>query len=103
LAAGSAARPARRGPGWYVADFHAVALLDRTPVVTIERREIVSDQDGLDEISLGFSLRDTGSPTELGLRVLYGGRLAHRRPRPAAGCGWRSGCPGRCGRPNGTS
>src|SRR6185436_8603627 len=83
LAAGSAARPARRGPGWYVADFHAVALLDRTPVVTIERREIVSDQDGLDEISLGFSLRDTGSPTELGLRVLYGGRLA--RPEAASG------------------
>ena len=83
LAGGSAARPARRGPGWYVADFHAVALLDRTPVVTIERREIVSDQDGLDEISLGFSLRDTGSPTELGLRVLYGGRLA--RPEAASG------------------
>jgi hypothetical protein len=76
LAAGSAARAARRGPGWYVADFHAVALLDRADPMTIERREIVSDQDGLGEITLGFSLRDTGSPTGIGLRVLYGGQLA---------------------------
>ena len=75
----AAAAPARsrqsRGPGWYVADFHAVALLDRADPVTIERREIVSAVDGLEEIALGFSLRDSGSPTELGLRVLYGGRL----------------------------
>ena len=83
LDAGSPARALRRGPGWYVADFHALALLDRTDPVTIERREIVSDQDGLDEIALGFSLRDTGSPTELGLRVLYGGQLA--QPEAASG------------------
>ena len=82
LAAGSSTRP-RRGPGWYVAGFHAVALLDRTDPVTIERREIVSDQDGLDEITLGFSLRDTGSPTEIRLRVLYGGLLAE--PEAASG------------------
>ncbi len=76
LAAGAPARSGRgRGPGWYVADFHAVALLDRADPVTIERREIVSAVDGLEEITLGFSLRDTGSPTELGLRVLYGGQL----------------------------
>jgi hypothetical protein len=83
LDAGSPAGARRRGPGWYVADFHALALLDRTEPVTIERREIVSDRDGLDEITLGFSLRDTGSPTELGMRVLYGGRLA--QPEAASG------------------
>ena len=83
LAAGSPAPSPPHGPGWYVADFHAVALLDRADPVTIERREIVSDRDGLDEITLGFSLRDTGSPTELGMRVLYGGQLA--QPEAASG------------------
>jgi hypothetical protein len=83
LAAGTPARPARRGPGWYVAEFHAVVLLDRADPVTIERREIVSDRDGLDEITIGFSLRDTGSPTEIGLRVLYGGQLG--QPEAASG------------------
>ena len=83
LAAGSPAPSPPHGPGWYVADFHAVALLDRADPVTIERREIVSDRDGLDEITLGFSLRDAGSPTELGMRVLYGGQLA--QPEAASG------------------
>jgi len=73
LVAGSAAR---RGPGWYVTDFYAAAMLDRPDPLTIERREIVADRDGLDEITLAFSLRDTGSPTDLNLRVLYGGQLA---------------------------
>lgn len=83
LDTGTAGSPAgRRGPGWYVADFHSVLLLDETEPVTIERREIVAERDGLDEITLGFSLRsaDTAaalqSPTDLGLRLLYGGRLA---------------------------
>ena len=91
LAAGSPAPSRRRGPGWYVADFHAVALLDRADPMTIERREIVSDRDGLDEITLGFSLRDTGSPTELGLRVLYGGQLAE--PEAASGSRMRVAAP----------
>ena len=87
LDAGSPARARRRGPGWYVTDFYALALLDRPDPLTIERREIVADRDGLDEIALAFSLRDTGSPTDLNLRVLYGGQLAEPRRRPAAGCG----------------
>ena len=84
LVAGAAARSGRRGPGWYVTDFHAVALLDRADPMTIERREIVADKEGLDEITLAFSLRDTGSPTALNLRVLYGGQLAEPEPASAS-------------------
>lgn len=76
LAAGLPARAARRGPGWYVADFHLSVLMDRPQPMTVERREIVSDQDDLEEIALGWSLRASGAPTDLGVQVLYGGRLA---------------------------
>jgi hypothetical protein len=84
LVAGAAARSGRQGPGWYVTDFHAVALLDRADPMTIERREIVADKEDLDEITLAFSLRDTGSPTVLNLRVLYGGQLAEPVPASAS-------------------
>jgi hypothetical protein len=77
----------RRGPGWYVSDFHLVVLLDGDEPVTIERREIVAEWDGLDEIMLAWSLRATDSPagslTDLGLRPLYGGQLA--QPEEASG------------------
>lgn len=78
LGTGAAAvASARRGVGWYVARFEAVALLDRTELVTVERRVIVAERDGLDRIVLAFSLRDParGSPSDLGIRVLYGGAL----------------------------
>lgn len=78
LGAGSAAvSSGRRGVGWYVAEFHAVALLDRPEPLTVERRVIVAERDGLDRIVLGFSLRDPAhaSPSDLGIRVLYGGTL----------------------------
>lgn len=71
----------RRGPGWYVADFHALLLLDEPQPVTIERREIVAERDGLTEITLGWSLRPGNadaalrSPADIPLRLLYGGRL----------------------------
>ena len=75
LAAGSPARPARRGAGFHVADFHLTVLMDRPQPMTIERREIESDHDGLDELTLGWSVRATVAPTDLALQVLYGGRL----------------------------
>lgn len=78
LRAGSAAvSSGRRGVGWYVADFHAVALLDRPEPLTVERRVIVAERDGLDRIVLGWSVRGggEGSAAHLGIRVLYGGAL----------------------------
>jgi hypothetical protein len=83
---GSSAPPpstARRGAGWYVSDFHAAVLLDGAEPITIERREIVAERDGLAEITLGWSVRADRSPTEIDLRVVYGGTLAE--PEEASG------------------
>src|SRR5215212_781118 len=53
LSTAAATRAGRRGPGWHVHSFDAVALLDSDRPVTLERRLIVADRDGLDRITLG--------------------------------------------------
>jgi hypothetical protein len=73
----SAVSSGRRGVGWYVAEFHAAALLGGPASTTVERRVVVAERDGLDRIQLGWSLRTpaTGPGSDLGIRVLYGGTL----------------------------
>lgn len=78
----------RRGGGWYVAEFHAAALLGGPGSTTVERWVIVAERGGLDRIQLAWSLRmPATAPEALGIRVLYGGMLdppeetAGRRPR----------------------
>jgi hypothetical protein len=65
--------------GWYVQDFHAVLLLDRSTPEAIERRSIVAEQDGLDFIDVLITLprEPTGraSSHDLLMEVLYGAAL----------------------------
>jgi hypothetical protein len=73
-----------RGPGWHVHSFDAVALLDGDRPITVERRLIVADRDGLDQIMLGWSVPVDSDPGgELHVRVLYGGVLADREQQTA--------------------
>ncbi|MFL6128535.1 MAG: hypothetical protein ACJ73E_05670 [Mycobacteriales bacterium] len=84
LSTSASARAGRRGPGWYVQSFHAVALLDGDRRVTVERRVIVAERDGLDHIQLGWSLPvQEGDGSGLDVRVLYGGVLAQREQQTA--------------------
>ena len=73
----SAPAGGRRGVGWYVAEFHAAALLGGPASTTVERRVVVAERDGLDRIQLAWSLRTpaAGPESDLGIRVLYGGTL----------------------------
>lgn len=76
----TAARPGAgvRGPGWHVESFDWVVLLDGDRPLTVERRLIVADRDGLDRIVLGWSLpADPGG--DIDVRALYGGVLARRQ------------------------
>ena len=80
----TAARPGAgvRGPGWHVQSFDCVVLLDRDRPLTVERRRIVADRDGLDRIVLGWSL-PVGPGRDIDVRVLYGGVLADREQQTA--------------------
>lgn len=77
LSTAAAVRAGRHGPGgWHVQSFEAVTLLDGDHPMTVERRVIVADRDGLDQITLGWSLPVDGAHRDLDVRVLYGGVLA---------------------------
>lgn len=71
-----------RGPGWHVQDFDWVVLLDGDRPLTVERRRIVADRDGLDRIDLGWSL-PVGPGEDIDVRVLFGGVLAERQQQTA--------------------
>ena len=83
----STAVTVRRGrggaSGWHVQSFDAVALLDGDRPMTVERRLIVADRDGLDRIALGWSVAAHPDGRDLDVRVLYGGVLAGRQQQTA--------------------
>jgi hypothetical protein len=86
LAAGLPAAEPAPGEGWYVRRFTALVRMDgQSPEVT-ESRTIVSTREGLDELDTEFSLprhpADRRPTHDLGVTVLYGGRLV-RRDRPS--------------------
>jgi hypothetical protein len=79
------AAPAGSGEGWYVERFSALVLMDgSTPEVT-ETRTIVATRDGIGELDTEFSLPrhpDDRRPThDLGVALLYGGKLVRRQRR----------------------
>jgi len=84
LSTATAAGRRERGPGWHVQSFEAVALLDGERPITVERRLIVADRDGLDRIALGWSLPAQGGGLDLDVRMLYGGVLAGRQQQTAS-------------------
>jgi hypothetical protein len=74
-----------RSDGWYVRRFSALVRLDgRTPEVT-ETRMVVATRDGLGELETEFSLprhpADRRPTHDLGVALLYGGRLVRRQQR----------------------
>jgi len=76
-AAGAAAALGLRPGGWYVESFHAVVTLDTDTPMTVERRVVVAERDGLDHLVLGWSVprADGGGPQDVLVQVLYGGVL----------------------------
>jgi hypothetical protein len=69
------------GDGWYVESYHAAVVLDSGPPMTIERRVVVAERDGLDQLVLPWSLPrvETASDVhDLHVRALYGGRLVRK-------------------------
>lgn len=74
------------GDGWYVRRFTALVRMDAQAPEITEARTIVATQDGLDELDTEFSLprhpADRRPHHDLGVTVLYGGRLV-RRERPS--------------------
>ncbi|MFD2417518.1 hypothetical protein [Amycolatopsis pigmentata] len=68
--------------GWYVASFDALVRLDSLSPVVQERRRIIATRDGVDEIIPSVSVprhpADRTTAHELGVSVLYGGRLVRR-------------------------
>lgn len=78
-ATGSARPQAGPNEGWYVAEFSAALMLDRPAPVAIERRRIVAESDGIDQISFAISLprdpTDRSVSRDLLGEVIYGGTL----------------------------
>lgn len=82
------AAPPESGEGWYVRRFVAIVQLDgNTPEVT-ETRTVVATRDGVTELDTDFSVprdpADRRSMHDLGVSLLYGGRLVRRERRSAS-------------------
>ncbi len=78
-------RAPEAGDGWYVRRFTALVRLDgRAPEVT-ETRTVVATRDGVGELETAFSLprhpADRRPTHDLGVALLYGGRLVRRQQR----------------------
>jgi hypothetical protein len=77
--------PAWPGDGWYVRRFTALVRLDGNAPEVTETRTIVAVRDGIGELDTEFSLprhpADRRPTHELGVSLLYGGRLVRRLRR----------------------
>lgn len=72
------------GDGWYVQSFHAVVVRDSGRPITVERRVVVAERDGIDELALNWTLPravDGLDTRDLYVRVLHGGTLTHKERR----------------------
>ena len=74
--------PEQAADGWYIEEFSALLRMDQASPEAIERRRIVAERTGLDEIGLAMTLpRDHGDVTDshdIFVEVLYGGRLMRK-------------------------
>lgn len=79
------AEPQEPGEGWYVRRFSALVRLDGTAPEVTETRTIVATRDGIGELDTEFSLprhpADRRPTHDLGVALLYGGRLVRRQRR----------------------
>jgi len=73
---GAARPPDRSEDGWYVEEFSAVLRLDRPAPEALERRRIVAEQDGIDQIVALMTLPrdpiDRSTSHDLLMEVVYG-------------------------------
>lgn len=63
--------------GWFVESFRATLMMHVDPVELIETRRVISTVDGLDRITIAWSIPAAPAGSRSGLRVdlLYGGEL----------------------------
>jgi hypothetical protein len=78
LVAGREQRRRRPSSGWYIESAHTAFVLDGGPPTAYERRVIVAEQDGLDQLVLSRTVPPTGERGEPTVQILYGGRLSTR-------------------------
>ncbi|MGH3879642.1 MAG: hypothetical protein ACRDSK_21660 [Actinophytocola sp.] len=73
------------GEGWYVRRFTALVRLDGPAPEVTETRTIVATRDGVDELDTEFSLprhpADERPTHDLGVAMLYGGKVVRRQRR----------------------
>ncbi|HEV7650789.1 MAG TPA: hypothetical protein VGP26_21805 [Actinophytocola sp.] len=77
--------PPEEDDGWYVRRFTALVKLDGTAPEVTETRMVVATRDGIGELDTEFSLPrhpgDRRPAHDLGVSLLYGGRLVRRQRR----------------------
>jgi len=75
--------------GWFVETFRATLMMHVDPVELIETRKVISTVDGLDRITIAWSIPAEPSGARSGLRVdlLYGGEL-ERDEEISTECFW---------------
>jgi hypothetical protein len=62
--------------GWFVDSFRTTLILNRDPVELLETRRVISTVDGLDRITMAWSIpADAGVQNKLRVDLLYGGEL----------------------------
>jgi hypothetical protein len=69
------------GDGWYVESFHATVVWDEAAPMTVERRVVVAERDGIAELALQWSLPRAGAEGDshdLHVRALYGGTVVRQ-------------------------
>lgn len=80
------ARPEGGDDPYHVAEFDALLRLDGVTPTCLERRTVVADRDGVDEVTWSISLPPAtgdGLPGDLDVQVVQGVELARmRRPSP---------------------
>lgn len=89
-------RPSQPPPGsrWYNAEIRQALVLDHASPHALEQRRIVSDEDGLAELDLALTVPAPGAvipgtPAEVSIDVIYGGRLLARRMESSDRIGYR--------------
>ena len=85
VAAPNAAANPRRSHGWYVERYEAAVVLDAETPTVVERRVVVAERDGIDQLVLSWSVPRIGDghPDVL-VQMLYGGVLVEKNRATAS-------------------
>jgi hypothetical protein len=80
--------PPTHRSSWHTDELRVSLMLDQDFPEALELRRIVADSDQVSELDLTMTLADTpghrsSGPTEIGLDVIYGGRVIYKTLEPA--------------------